>query len=125
MNFFKKLLNKGQAPTGIEAFWQWFHERAESFYRYVKEKDSAHIHGQFLQKVMPELQALNSAFYCETGMFDDTTAELVITAEGDVKSFVFVEELIATAPHLDHWKFTALKSPTGSGSVNMNGLHSS
>ena len=42
-------------------------------------------------------------------MYDDKTAELIITAESDIKTFVFVEELIDEAPVLKGWKFTALK----------------
>jgi hypothetical protein len=44
-----------------------------------------------------------------TGMCDDNTAELVLTADGFTKNIVFVEELIAAAPKMDGWKFTALK----------------
>ena len=42
-------------------------------------------------------------------MYDDHTAELIITADGETKNIVFVEDLIDAAPSLDNWKFTALK----------------
>jgi hypothetical protein len=42
-------------------------------------------------------------------MFDDNTAELVLTPDGIVKNIVFVEELVKSAPTIPNWKFTALK----------------
>lgn len=55
---------------------------------------------------------INSGYYFLSGMRDEDTAELIITVEGDVKKIVFAEELIAAAPEMDHWKFTALKPET-------------
>jgi hypothetical protein len=42
-------------------------------------------------------------------MFDENTVELILTADGDAKNIVFVEELVNMAPAIDGWKFTALK----------------
>lgn len=42
-------------------------------------------------------------------MFDDNTVELVLTADGNTKNIVFIEELVASAPKINGWKFTALK----------------
>lgn len=55
-------------------------------------------------------------------MYNASTAELVVTADGDIKTFVWVEELIAAAPKLANWKFTALKPATGSGRRQHFGL---
>ena len=46
-------------------------------------------------------------------MFDDNTAELILTADGSVKNIVFFEELINCAPTPANWKFTALKPMLG------------
>src|SRR5258708_31314080 len=111
MNFLKKLLGKkglGKVPDN-KIFWKWFMGNERSFYSAVKSRTHVDIH--FLDKLMPKLQQLNSQFYCLTGMLDEETAEMVITAEGDIKTFVFVEELIAAAPVIKGWKFTALKPP--------------
>ena len=45
------------------------------------------------------------------GMPDHNTAELVLTSDGDISAFVFVEALVASAPKMPDWKFTALKPP--------------
>jgi Family of unknown function (DUF695) len=113
MNFFKKLLTKNTPPPANQPLWEWFSEHERSFFHTVRSKDSQQINNRFLQEFMPRLQAIHDTLYCETGMFDETTAELVISAQGDVKSFVFSEDLVAAAPALAHWKFTALKPAMG------------
>jgi hypothetical protein len=42
-------------------------------------------------------------------MFDDNTVELILTADGNTKNIVFVEDLVNAAPKIEGWKFTALK----------------
>jgi hypothetical protein len=123
MSFFKKLLGRATAPSTVTGFWNWFAPNQTTFFNIIKKRDGDLIHRRLLDKIVPRLQALNPKFYCETGMVDDAMAELVISAEGDIKSFVFVEELIAAAPVLANWKFTALKPSTGMGtSIKMNGV---
>ena len=121
MNFLKKLWQKNSGSSPEEDFWAWFSVNQSSFLAAVKKDDADYIHHHFLNKIEPRLQALNDKFYFEAGMFDDNVAELVITAEGDIKSFVFVEGLIALSPKLDNWKFTALKPSTGNGRIKMDG----
>ena len=123
MNLLKRWLGKrDRSPTG-KSFWEWFLHHERSFFETMKKREPALINIHFLKKIMPQLHRLNKAFYCEAGMCDEKTAELVITAEGDIKSFVFVEELVAMAPVLKSWKFTALKPATGASGmkVSMNG----
>ncbi|MGZ5242567.1 MAG: DUF695 domain-containing protein, partial [Bacteroidia bacterium] len=48
-------------------------------------------------------------------MLDENTAELVLTADGNTKNIVFVEDLVNSAPKIDRWKFTALKEPMNEG----------
>jgi hypothetical protein len=55
-------------------------------------------------------------------MYDTNTAELIITADGIIKNFVFVEEIISSAPVISGWKFTAHKQAAGEGfKITMNG----
>lgn len=111
MNFLKKLLTKKPSVPAGQPFWEWFAENEKTFFHIVKARDL--VDDQFIQKIMPRLQDIHDTLYCETGMCDDSTAELVISAQGDIKSFVFVEELVAAAPVLAGWKFTALKPAMG------------
>lgn len=98
----------GEKETGTyKEFWEWFLTKEKTFFEVVKNRE--HIEEQFFDIMSPELTKINDGYYFLTGMCDDNTAELIITVEGDVKKIVFAEELIAAAPKLDHWKFTALK----------------
>ena len=120
MNFLKKIfrhLSHAEASND-EDFWVWFLSRAEGFYQIVRS--NKRVDEGFLELVMPRLQMVNPQFYCLTGMCDKDTAELIITAEGDIKSFVFAEELVARAPAITGWKFTALKPPTAMDSFSLN-----
>ncbi|WP_300685626.1 DUF695 domain-containing protein [Chryseobacterium sp.] len=79
------------------------------FYEVVEKKDVKAIEKDFFDVIAPKLNQVNEGYYFLTGMSDDTTAELIITVEGEIKNIVFAEELIDAAPKLSHWKFTALK----------------
>jgi hypothetical protein len=108
MNFLKNILaEKETAITSNDDFWHWFKSNAKDFYNVVKKNSD--VDKNFLNKLMPKLNELREGFYCLTGIFDDETVELIITADGEIKNFVFVEELISSAPTMSDWKFTALK----------------
>lgn len=89
-------------------FWNWFLTKENEFYQVVK--DHIDIEKDFFNIISPKLHNINEGFSFLTGMCDDSTVELIITAEGEIKNIVFVEELIGAAPKLKNWKFTALKS---------------
>jgi hypothetical protein len=115
-----KFLNKlfGSKKEAREAtpkdFWDWFQAHEKAFYKALKKKyDRDRLDKDVLVPIMKQLHTINSQFYCQVGMENADTADLVITAEGDIKSFVFVDELIAAAPKIPHWTFTNLKPASG------------
>ncbi len=140
MNFFKKLFalktpsdtpsqsaprsgSSVEKPILSEAdFWEWFTTRAADFHQVVKSRGN--FERDFFDHVSLRLMALRDGYYLLTGMLDANTAELVFTAEGVIKNFVFVEELVAVAPQLQGWKFTALKPALNKGKfgVEMGGM---
>lgn len=73
----------------------------------------------FLNKISPKLEELKDGFYYLSGMYNSDTAELILTADGNTKNIVFIEELISQSPNLERWKFTALKPATDIKSVNI------
>ncbi|WP_158618310.1 DUF695 domain-containing protein [Chitinophaga lutea] len=112
MNFLNKLF--GKAPVQIrtyDEFWKWFAAHEKQFHKTVRKGEQ--IETLFFDKLSPVLHQLNENFYCLTGMYDDDTAELVISAEGEIKAFVFAEDLVAAAPPMRGWRFTALKPAIG------------
>ena len=52
-------------------------------------------------------------------MVEGETAELVFTADGNLKNIVFIEALVAAAPTIKGWRFTALKSPSNSSDIGI------
>ncbi|MDN5423377.1 MAG: DUF695 domain-containing protein [Chryseobacterium sp.] len=113
MGLFDKMLGKKlpeKETRTYNEFWDWFLTKEKTFFEVVKGRE--HIEEQFFDIMSPELSKVNDGYYFLSGMCDEHTAELIITVEGDVKKIIFAEELIAAAPKIDHWKFTALKPET-------------
>ena len=93
--------------TSYQKFWTFFSENKETFFQVVKSHED--IEEKFLDIIAPELKSINEDLLYLTGMFDENTAELIITVDGNIKDIVYAEELIEAAPSLENWRFTALK----------------
>lgn len=119
MTFLRKLLGneKSTEIKSYDDFWKWFQGNESAFHNVVKSRGN--IERDFFNKLSPKLSALNDGYFYLTGMLDETTAELVFTADGKIKNFVFVEELVQSAPLIKGWKFTAHKPETANMGVNM------
>jgi hypothetical protein len=123
MSFWKKLFSGGeQKMRSYEDFWNWFVQNEPEFYRLVKGKGD--VAGEFLGKALPRLRELREGFNLLAAMPDEETVELAFSANGDLKNMVFMEEIVAAAPELARWKFTALRSPMDLETQGMNiGTH--
>jgi hypothetical protein len=108
VSFLKDLFSKKEEPIQTYAdFWNWFLRNERSFHKTIKNHNN--IEEDFFNKLSPKLDALHEGYFFLTGMLDDNTAELILTADGAIKNIVFVEELVQTAPNIPGWKFTSLK----------------
>src|SRR5690606_18916075 len=94
---------KETSNNSYDDFWNWFQKNEKNFFNVIKNNDD--IEEKFLNKISPKLDELKDGFWILAGMYDENTAELVITADGYAKNIVFVEELIYKAPQLKGWKF--------------------
>lgn len=103
----RKNENGDQKMETYQDFWNWFLIRENDFYKVVKNREN--VDAGFFDLISSQLRRINEGFYFLAGMSDETIAELIITAEGEIKNIVFAEEIIASAPKLQHWKFTSLK----------------
>ena len=118
MSFLKSIFNPKKEPIKSYAdFWNWFQKNEKVFFNVVKIHKN--VEKGFFDKLSPKLNELKDGYFYLTGMHDDNTAELIITADGSVKNIVFVEELIDAAPKLVGWKFTALKPALNIKDVNI------
>ncbi len=102
--------------TSYQDFWGWFQKHQLTFHSVVKSKDN--IEKSFFDELGPKLDELRPGFYFLTGMSDPETVELIITVDGVLKNIVFAEEIIAAAPKISGWKFTALK-PESDTNISM------
>lgn len=93
--------------TSYADFWNWFAQYEKDFHRRVRQQDN--IAGYFLGKALPRLQEVQEGIHLLTGMATEETADLVLSANGDLKNMVFVDEAIAAAPSLEGWQFKALR----------------
>lgn len=120
MGIFDKILGKKNPEKQIgtyKEFWDWFLTKEKTFFEVVKNRE--HIEEQFFDIMAPELSKINDGYYFLAGMCNENTAELIITVEGDVKKMIFAEELVAAAPEIENWKFTALKPETNIENVGI------
>jgi len=122
MSFIKNIFGKKDTPINSNSdFWNWFQQNEKTFFKVVKtHKD---IEKDFFDKLSPKLAELNDGYFYLTGMYNEDNAELILTADGNAKNIVFVEELVEQAPNINGWKFTALKPAMDieNVSINMNG----
>jgi Family of unknown function (DUF695) len=112
MNFLNKLFGKKKEVEiqTYQDFWMWFQQNEKHFFKIIKEQKN--VDEDCLSHIVNKIQLLNEDFYCQVGMENDDTADLVITSDGNIKNFVFVDEIIAAAPKLNNWVFTNLKQAT-------------
>jgi hypothetical protein len=120
MSFLKKLFAPAREIiiSDYESFWEWFSLLQEEFHSILLSRNG--IDTRLMNRLIPALHKLNPGFFCVCGIESDHTAELIISAEGNVKNFVFVEDLITAAPSIPGWKFTALKPAAGLDAMSTN-----
>ncbi|MBC7947476.1 MAG: DUF695 domain-containing protein [Chitinophagaceae bacterium] len=99
------------------SFWKWFTANHKRF-KHIENLAEDKAHEQ-LNQIVDQLKNYNPWFKALIGKYDDTTSELVITADGDIALFVKVEELISQAPQVKGWRFTAHKPPMGFDDISI------
>ena len=109
MGFLNKILRRPEPAIGsYQDFWDWFVQNQTEFYNIVSQKNPALVEAKFFSKLAPKLAQLTDGIFYLTGMANDSTAELVLTADGNPKNIVFVEELADASPHIPNWLITKL-----------------
>lgn len=123
MKFLRTLFSGKEKPVNSYAdFWNWFQKEAKFFYQVVKKRGD--IEKVFFRPLTHKLDELRKGFFFVTGMYDDNTAELIFTAEGNTSNIAFVEELVDAAPPVAGWRFIAHKPALDikEVSIGINGL---
>ena len=84
-------------------FWAWFSAEEPR----LRAGDPQVITGEIEDRV----RSLDPRIGIELG--DAVVRELIFTVYVQIEAFARVKELVAAAPHFDHWKMIALKPPRG------------
>jgi hypothetical protein len=118
MKFFKNLFNKKEEPIRTYTdFWNWFQQHEKTFFHAIKNRKD--IENAFFNKISAKLDELKKEYFFVAGMYDSDTVELILTADGNINHIIFVEEIVAAAPNIKGWKFTALKPAIDIKEVNI------
>lgn len=86
-------------------FWGWFEKQAASLAQQEPEARAEAINAQ--------LAELGSPIVAEMVVYEEGPTEVVFTADGDADLFEEVYALVAAAPALPEWQFTALRPGQG------------
>ena len=88
-------------------FWNWFVANRKRI-----ESHDAREHESVMQEILQQLHVYNDRLFFEISD-QESAKEFIITAEGDLKQFTSVNELVERSPRLRNWKFTAFKAGVG------------
>lgn len=117
MNFPSSFPKKTPPAISVEEFWNWFAAHAKDFRDILRAQRL--VEKKFFRKLAQKMDEAGHAFSFMAGMCDAETAELIITADGDLTKIPLVEDFIAEAPAVEGWKFTALKQGMNSKDILM------
>lgn len=117
MELLKININQSPYLALYQQFWNWFTTHSALLFERLKTVSEAE--DSFFELMSPQLGALKDRVFFLVGMHDDDTAELIFTADGVVKNIVFAEEIVAAAPAVKNWKFTALKPEHSANEINV------
>lgn len=112
MGFLTKMWRRKKEVQAVtaESFWKWFTRNEATIFSSISKQRKPEVS---LQHILDQVQSIHPNIFALIGMLDPETAELVLTADGDIKTVVFIDDIISIAPHLPRWKFTSLKSAIG------------
>lgn len=111
-------ITNGNGTDAADLFWQWF---AANEYRFRElEKSDSEQALAFLDELIRQMKPYNPWLKALAGPYSGNRFELIITADGDVALFCKVEELVARAPAIDTWKFTAHKPALGFEGISID-----
>lgn len=118
MGFLNKIFKEKDTTIKTnDDFWNWFVQNEKRFFNVIQNRGD--VEKEFFDELSPKLAELKDGYFFLTGMIDEQTADLILTADGLISNIVFVEELVAAAPKIDGWRFTALKPAVDIESFNV------
>jgi len=93
--------------AGEKKFWKWFIEHSEELFNF--ETDQKRI----FDELSSQLKNIHECLTFEFGPVHNNKREFVVSADGIVPAFPFVQKLVAAAPKMDHWSVIPFRKPKG------------
>lgn len=91
----------------IATFWNWFASQAPSYRELLKA--NADVEDLIFEPLGEALSHIQKDIFFLLGYKDSGEAELILTADGNIKNMYLIDALIQHAPDLPHWKFIGHK----------------
>lgn len=95
-----------QDTSAMEAFWQWFTGNAD-FYRALPE--AADAQDELFAALQLQLDRIAPDLFFVINDAEDGHCDLVLSPDGNLELFPVIEALVAAAPKLTGWKYTAYR----------------
>jgi len=95
----------------VNDFWNWFKANNAKFLGLNAPDLTDEGKEKLLDEFLEHLHEYCDVLYFEIGGKHGGEQELIVTAEGDAEYFDKVDELIAAAPVINNWIFTAFMQP--------------
>lgn len=90
-------------------FWRWLSAHRAQIHAEIKGPGAPTDHSWSIKELGRRLQLVDGGLVHEIGMADDSTIELIISADGITEAFPAVIELVKSAPQLNGFKITAFR----------------
>ena len=101
-------------------FWNWFSKNPDKFVSITDNDDE--VIDNLLDEILAHLAPFSNELFVYVGKLDDTTDELIISADGKIENFKLVKELVSKAPVINNWKITALIPPKDINGIRFDDL---
>lgn len=98
-----------QQQRRIRAFWEWFAPEAHAYAR-LNALDPLETQ-QRISALAERLRRIHPSIGAQLERQESGACEMIVTAGGDKTAFEAIRTLVAAAPPIGGWKFTALRQP--------------
>ena len=89
--------------TDEEKFWNWFCKNSQMIYDFESNREIV------FDRIQEQLHKINQNLAFEISSVKDGKRDFVISADGIIEAFPFVEKLYAARPELEKWNFVKFR----------------
>lgn len=115
--YFASLVNRFMTNLQkAEKFWTWFSKNNHT-YLFLNDVDNDEKE-RLINELLKKLHQYSKHLFFEIGVNQKNgTLELTVTADGRIKYFPKVDELVDAAPAIQDWQFTKFRQPNTEGFI--------